>query len=69
MKKGDIFVIADDDDDKVRTNASQNHVMAALCTEESFLRTQYICSSHLYHQRCVGGQDIYGQHDTIDSPG
>ncbi len=40
MKKGDVVVAGDDDD--VRTIASQNHGTATLCTEEFFLRTQYI---------------------------
>jgi hypothetical protein len=39
MKKGDGIVDVDDDDE-VRTSASQNHVTATLCTEEIFLRTQ-----------------------------
>ncbi len=40
MKKGDVFIAADDDEDEVRTSVSQNHAMAALCTEEFLLRTQ-----------------------------
>jgi hypothetical protein len=39
MKKGDGIVDVDDDDE-VRTSASQNHVTATLCTEEIFHRTQ-----------------------------
>jgi hypothetical protein len=31
-----------DDDDEVRTNASQNRATATLCTEEFFLRTWYL---------------------------
>ncbi len=40
MKKGDVVADADDDDDEVRTSASQNSATARLSTEE-FLRTQY----------------------------
>jgi hypothetical protein len=32
MKKGDVIVDADADDDEVRTSASQNCVTATLCT-------------------------------------
>jgi hypothetical protein len=44
MKKGDDVAVydRDDDDDMVRTSVSLNRVTATLCTEESFLRTQYI---------------------------
>jgi hypothetical protein len=43
MKKGDVVIVAhDDDDDAVRTSPSQNYVTETLCTEEFFLRTQYI---------------------------
>jgi hypothetical protein len=44
MKKQDVVIVAeDDDDDEVRTkSALQNHTTATLCTEELFLRTQYI---------------------------
>jgi hypothetical protein len=38
MKKGDVI----DDADEVRTIESQNWAAATLCTEEFFLRTQYI---------------------------
>jgi hypothetical protein len=31
-----------DDDDEVRTTASQNPATATLCTEEFFRRTQYL---------------------------
>jgi hypothetical protein len=34
MKKGAVIVIADGDDDEVRTSASQNRVTATLCTEK-----------------------------------
>jgi hypothetical protein len=42
MKKGDVVIDADDDDEEVRTSASQNSAIATLCTEEFFPRTQYI---------------------------
>ncbi len=41
MKKGDVVNDADDDDE-VRTSASQNPVIALLSNEEFFLRIQYI---------------------------
>jgi hypothetical protein len=41
MKKGDVAVNADDDDE-VRTSASQNIVTVTMCTEEFFLRNQYV---------------------------
>ncbi len=34
MKKGAVILIADGDDDEVRTSASQNRVTATLCTEK-----------------------------------
>ncbi len=40
-KKRDVIIDADDDNYEVRTNVSQNHVTATLCTEEFFFRTQY----------------------------
>jgi hypothetical protein len=44
--KGD--VVGDtDDDDKVRTKASQKRVTATHCTEEFYFRTQDIHSSSL----------------------
>jgi hypothetical protein len=42
MKTGDVFVLADDDDDEVRASPSQNLVTATLFAEEFFLRTQYM---------------------------
>ncbi len=42
MNKGDVILLADDYDDEVRTSTSQNQATATLCTEELFLRTQYI---------------------------
>jgi hypothetical protein len=42
VKKGNVFVDADDDDKEVRTSASQNWATAKLCTAEFFLRTPYI---------------------------
>jgi hypothetical protein len=41
MKNGDIDDVADDDDE-VRTSATQNRVTATLSTEEFFLRIQYL---------------------------
>ncbi len=41
MKKGD-DVADDNDDDALKTSVSQDRVTVALCTEELFLRTQYI---------------------------
>jgi hypothetical protein len=41
LKKGD-DVAVDDDDDAVRTSVSQDQVTVTLCTEEFFLRTQFI---------------------------
>jgi hypothetical protein len=40
-KKGD-EIADDEDDDAVRTSVSQDRVTATLCTEESFLSTQYL---------------------------
>jgi hypothetical protein len=42
IKKGDVIVDADDDDDEVRNSVSQNRVTATLCTEDFFLSTQHI---------------------------
>jgi hypothetical protein len=42
MKKGDVVILAADDDDEVRTSVSENHATAKQRTEELFLRTQYI---------------------------
>ncbi len=59
MKKRDVAVVADDGDDKVWTSASWNHATATLCTEEFFLRTQFICISlPLYQQKGMGGGRI-----------
>ncbi len=41
VKKG-YDVAVDDDDDAIRTSVLQNRVTATLCTEELFLRTEYI---------------------------
>jgi hypothetical protein len=56
LKKGYVDDDADDDDE-VRTSASQNCATATLSTEEFFLGTQYcIYSSPLISaERCVGG--------------
>jgi hypothetical protein len=40
-KKGDVITDVDDGDE-LKTSASQNCATATLCTEEFFLRTQYI---------------------------
>jgi hypothetical protein len=68
MKKAEVVIVADDDDE-LRTSVSENPATATLCTEEFFLRTQYLCIAlHSYQQRGMGGgdgeQDIDGQHDT-----
>jgi hypothetical protein len=42
VKKRDDGAVEDDDDDVMRTSVSQKRVTATLCTEELFLRTQYI---------------------------
>ncbi len=55
MNKGDVVVA--DDDDKLRTSASQNHVTTTLCTEEFFLSADM----------CEVGQFMYctdGQRNT-----
>jgi hypothetical protein len=36
MKKGDVIIDDDSNDDEVRTIASQNHATATLCTDEFF---------------------------------
>ncbi len=41
MKKGDVIVVADDDDDEVKPMCHEM-VDSTLCSEELFLRTQYI---------------------------
>jgi hypothetical protein len=41
-KKGDQIADDEDDNDAVRTSASQDRVTATLCTEELFLIIQYI---------------------------
>jgi hypothetical protein len=38
IKKGDVIIVADDDNDEVRTSVSQNHVTTTLCTEEFCLK-------------------------------
>ncbi len=69
MKKGD-DVVVDNDDDAVRTIVSQNCRTAMLCTEELFLRTQYIYVALSTHQtgKNVGGGGRDGQHDTVFTP-
>jgi hypothetical protein len=59
MKKGDVTLVADDDDNEMRTSASQKCAIATLCTEELILRAQYVhIALPLYHQRSVGGSRI-----------
>ncbi len=48
LKKGDVIII----DDEVRASASQKRETGTLCTEEFFLRTQYI---HLISAERFGG--------------
>jgi hypothetical protein len=62
LKKGDVIII----DDEVRASASQKRATGTLCTEEFFLRTQYIHCTALpsYQQRGVGRQQIDGQRAT-----
>ncbi len=68
MDKGDVVIDADDDDDEVRTSASQGHATATLCIEEFFLRTQYIfVALPSCQQRDVGGGAGTATH--IDCPG
>ncbi len=54
MKKGDVIVVAEDDDDVVRTSGSQNQATATLCTDEFFLRTKFIQLSLISAERCGG---------------
>jgi hypothetical protein len=53
MKKGDVIVIAYDEDDVVRASVSRNQVTVTLCTEELFSGFS-IYSSPLM-KMCVGG--------------
>jgi hypothetical protein len=51
LKKVDVVDDADDDDE-VRTNASQNRASETLSTGEFFLRTRYLYSSpHISAER------------------
>ncbi len=68
VKKG--YDVAVDDDDALKTSVSQNRVTATLCTEEVFLRTQYILialSTYQSGENVWGSRD--GQHNTWISPG
>jgi hypothetical protein len=67
MKKGDVIVIADDDDDVVRVSVSRNHVTVTLCTEELSPGVS-IYSSPSYHpgETVWGGMD--DQHNTWSGP-
>ncbi len=60
LKKGDVNDDADDDDE-VRTSASQNRATATLSTEEFLFRTQHLLYSSpplISAERCGGGQEI-----------
>jgi hypothetical protein len=62
MKMGDVAVNADDDDE-VRTSASQNIVTVTMYTEEFFFMNQYVSIAFpSYQQRGVRGQDIASQY-------
>ncbi len=63
MKKGDDVAVEDNDDDAVRTSVSQNRETATLCTEELFIRTQYI-TRYIRPVKTCGGKEMYGQHNT-----
>ncbi len=54
LKKGDVDDDADDDDE-VRTSASENCATAVLSTEEFFLRTQCFISPLIPAESCGGG--------------
>jgi hypothetical protein len=54
LKKGNVVSDAYDDYE-VRTSASQNRVTATVCTEEFFLRTQYIYIALPSFKQRVGG--------------
>ncbi len=64
MKKRDV-IVDDDNDDGVRTSASQNHATAILCTEEFFLRTQYTVYSSPLNLAEVGGRRDIDSHCNI----
>ncbi len=57
LKKGDVIVDADADDDEVRTSALQNRVTATLCTEEFFLSTLYTKLSPHISREMWGGRN------------
>jgi hypothetical protein len=61
MKKGGVIDDADDDNE-VRTSASQNHATETMCTEEFFLRRLGVYSSPLMSSEGVG------RGEEIDSP-
>jgi hypothetical protein len=44
VQKG-VDIAVDDDDDAGRTSVSQDRVTATLCTDELFIRTQYMSLS------------------------
>jgi hypothetical protein len=64
VKKGyDVAV----DDDALKTSVSQNRVTATLCTEELFLRTQYILIALSTYQtgENVGGGMVNTTHGSV----
>ncbi len=61
MKKGGVVDDADDDNE-VRTSASQNHATATMCTEEFFLRRLGVYSSPL-----MSSEGVW-RGEEIDSP-
>ncbi len=68
VKKGD-DVSVDDDDDTMRTSVSQNQVIVILCTEELFLRTQYVqLTPHITQVKMWGGVETERQHGTQIGP-
>jgi hypothetical protein len=64
-EKGDVIVIADDDDE-ARTCVSQNLVTATLCTEELFLRTQYLYIALSSYQLGKNGGGV-GRKQTVNT--
>ncbi len=65
MKVEDAVVDAADEDDKVKTSASQNCATATLCTWNSSSGLSIYSSPLLSAERC-GGQHIDGQHNTLN---
>jgi hypothetical protein len=67
MKRGDVIIADDDDDNEVGSSASQNPATATPCTGELFLRTRYIKITR--EVGGGGGQEIDGKCNTYRSPG